>query len=46
MANDPPYDVYLIPSGTQLFSMNGGNEEAMAFIEGLATNEQYNNAQC
>lgn len=42
MANDPPYDVYLIPSGTQLFSMNGGNEEAMAFIEGLATNEQYN----
>lgn len=42
MANDPPYDVYLIPSGTQLFSMKGGNEEAMAFIEGLATNEQYN----
>lgn len=36
MAKNPPYDVYLIPSGTQLFGMKGGNEEAMAFMETLA----------
>ena len=42
MANDPPYDVYLIPSGTQLYSMKGGNEEALAFIESLASTEKYN----
>ncbi|MCP4884015.1 MAG: amidohydrolase family protein [Flavobacteriales bacterium] len=35
MAKNPPYDVYLIPSGTQLFGMKGGNEEAMAFMETL-----------
>ncbi|NQY06283.1 MAG: amidohydrolase family protein [Flavobacteriaceae bacterium] len=37
MAKKPPYDVYLIPSGTQLFSMKGGNKEAMAFMETLDT---------
>ena len=42
MARNPPYDVYLIPSGTQLYSMKGGNREAMAFIESLATNPAYN----
>jgi hypothetical protein len=36
MAKNPPYDVYLIPSGTQLFGMKGGNQEAMAFMETLA----------
>ncbi|ARV10579.1 metal-dependent hydrolase [Winogradskyella sp. PC-19] len=36
MAKEPPYDVYLIPSGTQLFGMKGGNEEAMAFMETLS----------
>ena len=36
MAKNPPYDVYLIPSGTQLFGMKGGNEEAMAFMETLS----------
>ena len=35
MAKEPPYDVYLIPSGTQLFGMKGGNKEAMAFMETL-----------
>lgn len=35
MAKNPPYDVYLIPSGTQLFGMKGGNKEAMAFMETL-----------
>ena len=42
MAKNPPYDVYLIPSGTQLYSMKGGNQEAMAFIETLATAEDLN----
>ena len=36
MAKDPPYDVFLIPSGTQLFSMKGGNQQAMEFMETLA----------
>ena len=36
MSKKPPYDVFLIPSGTQLFSMKGGNEEAMAFMETLS----------
>jgi len=36
MAKNPPYDVYLIPSGTQLFGMKGGNKEAMAFMETLS----------
>ncbi|WP_045474630.1 amidohydrolase [Winogradskyella sp. PG-2] len=35
MSKEPPYDVYLIPSGTQLFGMKGGNKEAMAFMETL-----------
>jgi len=39
MAKNPPYDVFLIPSGTQLFGMKGGNKEAMAFMETL--NETY-----
>ncbi len=42
MAKNPPYDVYLIPSGTQLFSMKGGNQEAMAFMETLAVTPEYN----
>jgi len=42
LANNPPYDVYLIPSGTQLYGMKGGNDEAMAFIETLATTDEYN----
>jgi predicted amidohydrolase YtcJ len=42
MAGNPPYDVYLIPSGTQLYGMKGGNREAMAFIEGLPSNGAYN----
>ncbi|PQJ19939.1 amidohydrolase [Tenacibaculum sp. SG-28] len=37
MEKNPPYDVYLIPSGTQLFAMKGGNKEAMAFMETLAS---------
>ncbi|MEW6997432.1 amidohydrolase [Colwelliaceae bacterium BS250] len=44
MANNPPYDVYLIPSGTQLYGMKGGNDEAMSFMETLATGEEYNTA--
>jgi len=39
MASNPPHDVYLIPNGTQLFGMKGGNHEAMAFIESLTTDE-------
>ena len=42
MDNDPPYDVYLIPNGTQLYTMKGGNQEAMTFMETLSTNEHYN----
>lgn len=42
MANRPPYDVYLIPNGTQLYGMKGGNKEAMAFIETLVTTDEYN----
>jgi predicted amidohydrolase YtcJ len=36
MDKRPPYSVYLIPNGTQLFHMKGGNEEAMAFTEALS----------
>ncbi len=43
MAKKPPYDVYLIPSGTQLFGMKGGNKEAMAFMETLDTTCSTNN---
>lgn len=42
MEKNPPYEVYLIPSGTQLFGMKGGNKEAMTFIETLDTVEAYN----
>lgn len=44
MAKNPPYDVYLIPSGTQLYGMKGGNKEALAFIETLDTVQDYNTA--
>ena len=36
----PPYSVYLIPNGTQLYRMKGGNKEALAFTKGL--DEKYN----
>ena len=42
MENNPPFDVYLIPSGTQLYGMKGGNEKAMAFMETLDTVKSYN----
>jgi len=42
MEKNPPYDVYLIPSGTQLFGMKGGNKEAMTFMETLDTVKAYN----
>ncbi|MCP4803458.1 MAG: amidohydrolase family protein [Bacteroidetes bacterium] len=42
MGKNPPYDVYLIPSGTQLFGMKGGNKEAMSFMETLDTARAYN----
>lgn len=42
MENNPPYDVYLIPSGTQLYGMKGGNKEAMDFMETLDTVKAYN----
>ncbi len=42
MENNPPYDVYLIPNGTQLYGMKGGNESAMAFMETLDTVKFYN----
>jgi len=32
MKKNPPYDVYLIPNGTQLYGMKGGNKEALEFI--------------
>jgi predicted amidohydrolase YtcJ len=40
MDKRPPYSVYLIPNGTQLFHMKGGNEEAMAFTKTLS--QKYN----
>ena len=42
MAKNPPFDVYLIPSGTQLYGMKGGNQQAMAFMETLDTTKAYN----
>jgi predicted amidohydrolase YtcJ len=42
MDKNPPYDVYLIPSGTQLYGMKGGNKEAMSFMETLDTTQSYN----
>ncbi|MDB9733184.1 amidohydrolase family protein [Porticoccaceae bacterium] len=35
MAKNPPFDVYLIPNGTQFASMKGGNQAALAFIKTL-----------
>ncbi|MDG0969831.1 MAG: amidohydrolase family protein [Porticoccaceae bacterium] len=35
MDKNPPYDVYLIPNGTQLASMKGGNQAAFSFIKTL-----------
>jgi predicted amidohydrolase YtcJ len=40
MDKQPPYSVYLIPNGTQLYRMKGGNKEALAFTRTL--NEKYN----
>ncbi len=40
MDKKPPYSVYLIPNGTQLYGMKGSNEAALAFTKTLA--EQYN----
>ncbi len=42
MEKNPPYDVFLIPSGTQLFGMKGGNKEALSFMETLDTTRAYN----
>jgi predicted amidohydrolase YtcJ len=42
MKKNPPYDVYLIPSGTQLYSMKGSNEDALDFIKTLDTTKAYN----
>ncbi len=42
LERNPPYDVYLIPSGTQLYGMKGGDREAMAFIETLVASSEYN----
>ena len=42
MEKSPAYDVYLIPSGTQLYGMKGGNKEAMAFMKSLDTIEEFN----
>jgi|TARA_B110001469_G_scaffold105203_1_gene104461 predicted amidohydrolase YtcJ len=42
MAKNPPYDVYLIPSGTQLYGMKGGNKEAMTFMKTLDAKPEYN----
>lgn len=42
MAKNPPYDVYLIPNGTQLYTMKKGNSAAMEFMETLSSNEDYN----
>jgi predicted amidohydrolase YtcJ len=37
MDKKPPYDVYLIPNGTQLASMKGGNQKALDFIRTLSS---------
>ena len=42
MENNPPYDVYLIPNGTQLNILKGGNEAAMSFMESLSDNATFN----
>jgi predicted amidohydrolase YtcJ len=40
MDKQPPYSVYLIPNGTQLYRMKGGNKQALAFTRTL--DEKYN----
>lgn len=41
MDKNPPYDVYLIPNGTQLYTMNGNsNEKAMEMMEKMTS--EYN----
>jgi predicted amidohydrolase YtcJ len=40
MDKNPPYRAYLIPNGTQLRSMKGGDADAMAFMATLP--QQYN----
>jgi len=40
MTKNPPYDVYNVLNGTQLFTMQGSNEEAFKFIE--SASEKYN----
>ena len=37
MEKNPPYTVYLIPNGSQLYRMEGGNNEALAFTKDLDT---------
>lgn len=39
---EPPYDLYLIPNGTRLYHVHGGNEGAKEFIEKLPN---YNSTQ-
>ncbi len=39
MDKKPPYEVYLIPNGTQLYGMKGGNAQAMDFTKTL---DKYN----
>ncbi|TDR31825.1 amidohydrolase [Hydromonas duriensis] len=40
MEKNPPYNVYLVPNGTQLYGMKGSNEKAKDFMETLPA--QYN----
>ena len=37
MENQPAYEVYLILSGTQLYTMKGSNAAALGFMEGLGS---------
>ena len=41
----PPYSVYLIPNGTQLYRMKGGNKEALAFTRTLDAKYNTENIQ-
>ena len=40
MDTKPPFDIFLIPNGTQLYGMKGSNENALTFINSLP--EKYN----
>jgi len=40
MTKNPPYDVYNVLNGTQLFTMQGSNEQAFTFIE--SASKKYN----